>query len=525
MVERMRGRGAWTACGARLFSCVWCVAVVSTAGCSAGAGTKQALPKPETAEEAIGEPKCTPEMISSGGSPLVVDWDASKRSDLEVAMKSGVVIASYTCEGGVKLMPDCAVGGEYGFVGVSVKSEKISLSSADDVGANFSVGASLPVNIKAALQRGSSLNLGYMLIGKRTSVRDEVARAELTGRCDGATHFVRRADVGAFAMKSGAKADFDSAISVFNRGVTAASASSMDVDSTDGKPEACEGADPDASSPPKDCRAIIRVTLLPITEAAPKAADPLASDEPECPTGWVRSEGKCSKKAEVKKAYLCSKNDKGECLEQCKAGDDGSCDRWVRANARDEKTAAAEEKRVVPGILQRFIDACRKSDMGAACAVAARFGAEGDKALEEEFQTLGCRSGYYGACTELRRILLDVKSPNVEKFMKIVGSSCSGGQPEACGLVAEEYFRGDHIKKNREKALKFANRACEGGFGPGCLIQASLSVSPGDCAKLNGGDKGKVCEEAQPTDAAKGLLKKSCALDSTLCATVKVLAP
>lgn len=506
-------------------ACGWGWVVVAGAGCGAGAGTKQVLPKPETAEEAVGDPKCTPDMIASGGSPLVVDWDASKRSDLEVAMKSGVVVASYTCEGGVKLMPDCTVGGDYGFVGVSVKSEKISLASADDIGANFSVGSSLPVNIKAALQRGSSLNLGYMLIGKRSSVRDEVGRAELTGRCDGATHFVRRADIGAFAMKSGAKADFDSAISVFNRGVTAGSASSMDVDSTDGKPEACEGADPDADGPPKDCRAIIRVTLLPITESAPKAADPLASDEPECPNGWVRSEGKCAKKAEVKKAYLCSKNDKGECLEQCKAGDDGSCDRWVRANARDEKNAAAEEKRVVPDLLQRFVDACRKSDMGAACAVAGRFAAKGDKAVEEEYQTLGCRNGYYGACTELRHTLLDGKTPNVEKFMKIVGSSCSGGQPEACGLVAEEYFRGDHIKKNRDKAIKFANRACEGGFGPGCFIQASLSVSPADCAKLNGGDKAKVCENAQPADTAKGLLKKSCSLDSTLCASVKVLAP
>lgn len=497
--------------------------LAASAGCSAGAITKKTLPPKETAEGAIGDPKCTPEMIKSGGSPLVVDWDASKRSDLEVAMKSGTVVASYTCEGGVKLLPDCTVEGDYGFIGVSVKSEKISLDSADDIGANFSVGASIPVNIKAALQRGSSLHLGYMLVGKRSSLRDDIGRADLKGRCDGATHFVRRADVGAFALKSGAKAEFDTAISVFQRGVEAGSRTSLDVDSTDGTPDACTGADPDADAPPKDCRAIIRVTLLPISETAAKAADPLASNDPACPPGFVLSEGKCSKKAEVKKAYLCAPDDKAECLEQCKAGDDGSCDRWARAAARDEKSVAAEEKRDVPPMQQRFVDACRKSSMGAACSVSARFASNGDKAVEEEYYTLGCRYGYYGACKELRTIVLGGKTPNVEKFMKVVGSACSGGEPEACGLVAEEYFKGDHIKKNRDKALKFAGRACDGGFGPGCFIQASLSVSPADCAKINPGDKNKACENAQPADTGKGLLKKSCELDSLLCDEVKVL--
>src|SRR5512138_1073126 len=126
------------------------VAALAVVGCSPGAITKQTLPDDnQTAAEAVGDPKCTPEMVQSGASPLVVDWDASKRSDLEVAMKGGVVIASYTCEKGVTILPDCSVPGEYGYMGVSLKSEKINFDSADDVGANFGVGATIPIDIKA----------------------------------------------------------------------------------------------------------------------------------------------------------------------------------------------------------------------------------------------------------------------------------------------------------------------------------------------------------------------------------------
>lgn len=69
-------------------------------GCSPGALTEATMAEQPTAASAVGDPRCTPEMVAEGASPLIVDWDPSRRSDLEVAMDQGVIVASFDCDGG-----------------------------------------------------------------------------------------------------------------------------------------------------------------------------------------------------------------------------------------------------------------------------------------------------------------------------------------------------------------------------------------------------------------------------------------
>jgi hypothetical protein len=489
----------------------------ATMGCGAGEITKAALPDTDSAADAVGDPKCTADMIKKGGSPLVVDWDASKRSDLEVSMKQGVVVASYSCDKGVTVLPDCVVSGDYGYVGVSVKSEKISLTSADDIGANLSLGSAVPVGFKAALSRGSAVHLGYFLVGKRSAARAFVASEELSGSCDGATHFVRRADVGAFAMKSGAKADFSTALSVFSQGVSGGSKTEKEIDSKDGSPDACTGADPEAGAPPKECQAIIRVTLLPI-ESKPVAA--LAKEkppekvvvEPLCPEGFVLSDGKCQAKTAQLTTYLCAVDDKAECLAQCNAGDPGSCGRYADILMATGNDDWMEE---VKPLQPKLADACDKADSASACAIAGWALDDRDAGLP--FQIKGCRLGQHHACQEIADTL-KLKDP--QRYLSILNAACNGGSSEACVQLALRYLGRGDFAKDAPKARKLLERACDANHPFGCVLHGSLILTGDECKKAWGdGGESEYCAEADGSDPKKGReqIAKGCKLDERVC--------
>lgn len=501
------------------------------AACGAGELTKAALPDGETAAGAVGDPKCTPQMIANGSSPLIVDWDPSRRSDLEVAMKEGVVVASYSCEKGVQLLPDCKVAGDYGYVGVSTKSQKVTLSSSDDIGANLSVGSALPIELKAALSRGSALHLGYMLVGKRSAARPFVAKQELEGRCDGATHFVRRADVGAFAFKSGAKADFESALSVFQQGIKGSSQTEKDVSSTDGKPDACEKANPDAADPPSDCRAVVRVTLLPIDDkplkevAQQKAETPakksMPVDEPVCPEGTVLSAGKCQLEQKEMSAYLCAPNDEAECKAQCQAGDDGSCGRYANLLLAGGDDRMNEAKPLVSALTR----ACEKSDVAVACGVSGWLTDDNAKSLA--LHTQGCRQGYVHSCMELGDFLLQghrgaTKDP--ARYFSVMDAACQAGSAMACALLADHHLGGKDTARDVAKGKQLALRACHGGTFIGCLFYGAVHLGKEDCEKAAGG-KTLHCDAADGSNPAEGkkFLARACELSDEACAASKAL--
>ena len=71
--------------------------------------------------------------------------------------------------------------------------------STDEVQANLPLSGG---SIGGGLQRGSTLDIAMMLVGKKRTTKDGVTKEDLQGSCDGATHYVRGAMVGAFAMSA-----------------------------------------------------------------------------------------------------------------------------------------------------------------------------------------------------------------------------------------------------------------------------------------------------------------------------------
>ena len=190
-------------------------------GCGAGGVGAAVRPKEATAAEGIGEGPC--HEADNSGEPLVVDWKPEQRGDLELLMKENVAIVSYSCKG-FKLLKDCKVDGKYGFLGMSSKEQVVKLNNADEVKANLPLGGiGIAGNISAEMARGSTLDVAMIMIGKVKTTWAKVQADELKGDCDGATHFVKGAMVGAFVMETGTKGEVKSAAQMFGAGASGAS--------------------------------------------------------------------------------------------------------------------------------------------------------------------------------------------------------------------------------------------------------------------------------------------------------------
>src|SRR5690349_19100315 len=98
--------------------------LVLSLSCGGSAGGEPAAPETATASAALGEGTC--HEVAAEGRPLIVDWPADLRSDLEVAMKQGVAVVHYDCSS-FNLLRECRLAGNYGFLAVSPKETTLKL--------------------------------------------------------------------------------------------------------------------------------------------------------------------------------------------------------------------------------------------------------------------------------------------------------------------------------------------------------------------------------------------------------------
>ena len=180
-------------------------AALAGAGCGGSNVASAVRPETPTAAQAMDQ---TPETCGAvaAAEPLVVDLAPEQRGDLEIAMRSGVAVVAHDCKS-LRLLRDCHIAGDYAFMGMTTKQEMIRLESSDEIKANLPLsGAVLVAKLSGELDTGSTLDIALVLVGKRRTTWAKASRSDLVGQCDGATHYVRGAMVGAFAMETGSKA-------------------------------------------------------------------------------------------------------------------------------------------------------------------------------------------------------------------------------------------------------------------------------------------------------------------------------
>jgi hypothetical protein len=473
--------------------------------CGPGAAAEAVRPRSLTGAEAMGEKRCF--VPENDGSPLVVDWKADERSDLEVAMRDGIAVVAYTCDT-IKLLRDCHIDGRYGFKGVTRKEDVIQLKNEDELRANLpKTGALVGTDIRADLARGASIDVAVMLVGKRRTTRIHATRADLVGECDGATHLVRGASVGAFAMTSGSRAEIRTVAQIFGGGGDAASGSAHVQQSRDGTLESCASANPDDDAPPKQCGATIRLELAAISEHAPAPGSGTRDDASgECASGLVLSSGKCTR-PDAEPTHQCAEKDLVDCATQCERGHLGSCSILAVATLYGRGVTKDEARAI-----ELFDRACN-AGIGRGCtglgvAYAKGLGVRQDAARAADLFKRACDTGYARGCKNLGVAYADGTGvPKDEaRGARLIGQSCDAGSPEGCYDFALLYANGRGVPQDDHRAADLYKQSCDADYALACSSLA-LALETGS----------GVTKDAK---RAAALYQKSCdAGDATGCAS------
>jgi len=278
------------------------LSAISVAACHRSRGNR--VP---TANEASGRAAC-PNGPEQAAQPLIVDLQPERRADLEVAMRRGAAVVRWDCEHLV-VMPRCAIAGGYSYEGTSPKEQLIRMVDGNAVRATLPVtGGQLAADLSGAFHQGTSLDLALVMVGKRTSSLTASTTDDLRGSCEGATHVVQSATLGAFAMSTGVRSTSRTVAEVFGAGVAATSTRSQHVQTKDGDVSACSTSMHGAAEPPARCDAVLRVELLPIEAPFP----PITVLDPE--------------QVESLRGRVCPEVE--TCRAECDAGNARGCHDW-----------------------------------------------------------------------------------------------------------------------------------------------------------------------------------------------------
>jgi hypothetical protein len=423
-------------------------ASLAAAACT-GAGGEAVRPKDGSGNEALGQAPVLEACAPGPAESFVVDLEASQRSDLELAMKDGLAVVSYDCRS-LKIFKDCRVKGTYSYAGVTPKEDVVKLSSKDEVAANLPIHGT---KISAGLERGKTIDIALITVGKQRSTRREVIKADLEGDCAGATHVVRGAYIGAYALSIGSVGEVRAAAQVFNVSAEAASRSEKQIGKSDGNPTVCKGASRNAAAAPDQCGAALRVELVPVTEVRKDEAAAREADLQEkegkvklaCPAGFGAVGGKCVKGA--KDDPLGCFTNGADCNAACDHGDGKACDDlahyWYgrRIGADGKETTDSSAK---------------------------------DPVKSEAYFNKACDGGYGHACSFLAMTTKDKTASHAFE-----DKACGGGYAYSCWVLAQH-------EADPGKALEYARRGCDLGYGSSCSTYADKLV---DAGKLDDADK------------------------------------
>ena len=422
-------------------------------------------PNAGTGRDAMGEANIAACVQSVAGEPLVVDLKSNDRSDLEVAMRDGVVVVGFDCKT-LKILKGCSVPGNYRFAGVTRKEDVVRMTNADELAANLPLtGAS----ISASMKRGSTVDLALVTVGKKRATAREITKSELVGggACADATHVVRGVYVGAFALTTGTEGEARAVAQIFGAGTSGASSSAKKTETRDGDLDACRKSSPDSAEPPAQCAAISRLEIVPLVAAKTDPKDEAKETSslsatvsvPVCPSGFGWDGLKCVSPKTSVGAAACSEatGTVAECETSCNAGNADSC--FVLGVLAKSPPAAPGKPRMWADRAQTNLDALRKG-----CT----FGS-----------VRACSVGAYVVDSDATRAAsAEQKSAAWDESFKLYDAACSLGDAVACRAIAERFDPVRPERGSRPKSLdkKFAymKRGCDLGSGVMCGLVGDM---------------------------------------------------
>ncbi|MBW2523456.1 MAG: hypothetical protein JRI23_04750, partial [Deltaproteobacteria bacterium] len=200
-----------------------------------------------------GQAKC---RVTGRENPLVTEWPASEKANLELRLREGGVAVAYTgCE--LRIVPGCQLGGSYRWHRTTPATDVFEMRSVDDLYAKLPIGA---VSLEGELSQGGRLRM-------QTTVAGQLRLTPLTAppagsECRYATHVVTAMSVGAFRLSKETNLAARGGVGTPVGGVGAGTDGAQSLLREAGDPARCAEATERASHP--SCNSPIQLFLSPL---------------------------------------------------------------------------------------------------------------------------------------------------------------------------------------------------------------------------------------------------------------------
>lgn len=134
-------------------------------------------------------------------NPLVTEWPASDKANLESLLGGGAVAVEYTgCA--LRVLTQCRLGGRYAWLRTTPASDVVEIDDQDQLWAKLPLGA---VSLESELERSGKLTVHTYVAGQMRLDGAGAADVPAQGECARATHVVGGLAVGAFALSGSGK--------------------------------------------------------------------------------------------------------------------------------------------------------------------------------------------------------------------------------------------------------------------------------------------------------------------------------
>jgi hypothetical protein len=195
-------------------------------------------------------------LAANQDNPLVTEWPAPEKANLEAHLGEGAVVVSYSgCS--LRMLPRCRAGGTYHWKRTTIATDVVEIHNADELFAKLPVGAA---SLEGELQRSGRLAVQTSVSGQFQLDGFDPLSTPKGPECDGATHVLGSLAVGAFKLRSGGAAKVEGKASFVSVGSAhGASESEETIVREAGTPAQCEQATESAPNP--DCASPIQMFL------------------------------------------------------------------------------------------------------------------------------------------------------------------------------------------------------------------------------------------------------------------------
>jgi hypothetical protein len=235
-------------------------AALTAGACAAGGPTARPLALPTAPAE---QAKCR--VAASQSSPLVTEWPASEKANLEAMIGVGAVAVAYSgCA--MRVLPQCRLRGAYRWMRTTPATDVIEIKDQDELYAKLPLGAA---SLEGELKRSGELEVRTTISGQLKLEGVGASDVPTEGECATATHLVAALSVGAFSLGTvgalGAKGSLD---------VTSVGSAGGGVERSEkrlrsaGDPDSCRESTQEAAH--ANCRSPIQTFLLPLPGRVPE---------------------------------------------------------------------------------------------------------------------------------------------------------------------------------------------------------------------------------------------------------------